>query len=77
MDFTGQTLSSEQLREAESNWGDGGSITFQAAPSNKPGAPEPARIELRSDGDILVNGRLAENDKEVVEALRRFLREAR
>lgn len=31
-------------------------------------------LKLCENGDIFVNGRLAENDKEVVEGLREFLR---
>lgn len=31
-------------------------------------------IELRPDGDIFIKGKLAENDKEVVEGMREFLR---
>jgi hypothetical protein len=41
-------------------------ITFQGANS------EPI-IELKPNGDIFVHGRLAENDKEVVDGLRDFL----
>lgn len=31
-------------------------------------------IELRPDGDIFIKGKLAENDKEVVEGMRWFIR---
>jgi len=31
-------------------------------------------LRFKSNGDILVQGRLAENDKQVVEALRKFLK---
>jgi len=31
-------------------------------------------LELKSDGDIYVKGKLVENDKEVVEGLRSFLK---
>lgn len=34
---------------------------------------EPARIDLCPNGDILVNGRLAANDQEIVDGLREFL----
>jgi hypothetical protein len=44
-----------------------GTITFQAS------GPTGATIVLHPNGDIYVNGRLAENDVEVVNAMRRFL----
>ncbi len=31
-------------------------------------------LELRADGDIFVKGKLIENDKEVVDGMREFLR---
>lgn len=38
--------------------------------------PDPAEIRLRSNGDIVINGRVAENDKQVVAGLRNFLKVA-
>lgn len=35
---------------------------------------EPASIRLESNGDILINGRVAANDMEVVEGMREFLK---
>jgi hypothetical protein len=34
---------------------------------------ETPMLELKSNGDIFVKGRLVENDKEVVDAMREFL----
>lgn len=45
-----------------------GSIVFSNTDENKPPI-----LELRKDGDILVHGRLVENDKQVVDGLREFL----
>lgn len=77
MDFAEHTLTPEELHEAERHWGGDGKIIFHAAPSMEIGAPQPAILELCPNGDIFVNGRLAENDKQVVEAMRQFLRTAR
>lgn len=44
------------------------SIYFHTEPG------KPPVLALMSDGDILVNGKLVENDEEVVEGLRNFLR---
>jgi len=34
---------------------------------------EPHTLEFRNNGDILVHGKLIENDKQIVEGLREFL----
>jgi hypothetical protein len=51
----------------------GGDITFHLTPS--PGEYVEA-LKLCANGDIFVYGRLAENDIEVVEGLRKFMRES-
>lgn len=43
-------------------------IMLYTAPENGP------ILELRGNGDILVKGKLIENDKEVVDAMREFLK---
>ena len=44
-------------------------ITFSGKNPNEP------VLLLESNGDIYVHGRLVENDKEVVDGMRKFLRE--
>ncbi len=54
---------------------EGGSIIFHAGMSFDPSTP--ASLELKSNGEILINGKLAEIDKEVVDSFREWLRQAR
>lgn len=57
----------------------GGSVIFQAGMSANAGvnSPPPASLQLKADGQILVNGRLAENDAQVVAAFREWLERSR
>lgn len=48
------------------------SILFQVSEDTN----ETPIMELRQNGDIFIKGRLIENDKEVVDAMRSFLNES-
>lgn len=37
---------------------------------------EPPIIQLKDNGDVLIKGNLAETDKELVDAMREFLKES-
>jgi hypothetical protein len=55
------------LTVVESNPIDTSTIEFRLNPS------EPPQLSLRANGEIFVNGRLAENDKAVVDGLREII----
>jgi hypothetical protein len=52
---------------------EGGSVILSAGWTEGPNAPEPASIELRTNGDILINGRTAVNDQEIVDGIKNFI----
>lgn len=69
------TLGMAEQATMADGWGEGGSCIFEAGIGRPEG--KPARLELRPNGDILVNGDIAANDQDVVDGFRQWLSEAR